>query len=106
MDVFVIMFVVMSMTMLVRMSVRMDRPFRAAKETARFVGREVWNDFSTGHKLIHDTWKRVSLHDRRHHLVIDRKGHEHPVPFDDRGPVLVAESMSEFDTSPDHFLRA
>src|SRR5438874_1897374 len=78
--------------------VSVDRPFCTAEQSPRFVGSKIRNDVVARYELVADPFETVGLHDRRHHFAVNRKWYIDACALDQRGPVLIAESVSQFDT--------
>src|SRR3974390_122771 len=57
---------------------------------------EIGDEFAARHKLTTNVFEAMRLHDGGHHLAVDGQRHIDMIALDERGPVLVAERMSEF----------
>ena len=89
-----------------RMFVYVGQRLRGSSEKfADFVGREERNDFLSGLKFVSDVLKMMRVHNAQHHFLVHGQGHIYLGAFDDCRPVLVADSVSQFQASPDDFFR-
>ena len=77
---------------------------RSAEEPPDFVRSEVGYHFCAGLERAGDSLQSVGLHDARHHLAVDRQRDVDFRPFHYGRPVLVADSVTQFDGCMDQFV--
>ena len=66
---------------------------------------EIGNDLAARHKLITDVFEAMRFHNGGHYLAVDGKWHIDMIAFDERGPVLVAERVSQLQAGAHRDLR-